>query len=68
MATKTYDPVVRVSHLSKSYGNITALLDVSFDIYPGEILAKEAIKTGKNWTAASHILWMPMPKPESFWL
>lgn len=39
MAAKTYDPVVRVSHLSKSYGNITALLDVSLDIYAGEILA-----------------------------
>ncbi len=39
MANKTYNPVVRVSHLSKSYGNITALLDVSLDIYAGEILA-----------------------------
>ncbi|MGI6492042.1 MAG: ATP-binding cassette domain-containing protein [Pelotomaculum sp.] len=39
MATKTASPVVRVSHLSKSYGNITALLDVSLDIYAGEILA-----------------------------
>ncbi|MGR6836955.1 ATP-binding cassette domain-containing protein [Syntrophomonas erecta] len=38
MAT-TYNPVVRVSHLNKSYGNITALLDVSLDIYAGEILA-----------------------------
>ncbi len=39
MAAKTFSPVVRVSHLNKSYGNITALLDVSLDIYPGEILA-----------------------------
>lgn len=39
MATKTCNPVVRVSHLSKLYGNITALLDVSLDIYAGEILA-----------------------------
>lgn len=39
MATKSYNPVVRVSHLSKSYGNITALLDVSLDIFAGEILA-----------------------------
>ncbi|MDD4802962.1 MAG: ATP-binding cassette domain-containing protein [Syntrophomonas sp.] len=39
MITKTFDPVVRVSHLSKSYGNITALRDVSLDIYTGEILA-----------------------------
>ena len=39
MATKSYNPVVRISHLSKSYGNITALLDVSLDIFPGEILA-----------------------------
>lgn len=39
MAAKTFNPVVRVSHLSKSYGNITALLDVSLDIYAGEILA-----------------------------
>ncbi|MGI6120082.1 MAG: ATP-binding cassette domain-containing protein [Desulfosporosinus sp.] len=33
------NPVVRISHLSKSFGNITALLDVSLDIYSGEILA-----------------------------
>ena len=39
MATKTYNSVVRVSHLSKSYGNITALRDVSLNIYAGEILA-----------------------------
>ncbi len=39
MAAKTDNPVVRVSHLSKSYGNITALLDVSLDIYAGQILA-----------------------------
>lgn len=39
MSTKTNQPIVRISHLSKSYGNITALLDVSLDIYPGEILA-----------------------------
>lgn len=39
MATKTHNPMVRISHLNKSYGNITALLDVSLDIYAGEILA-----------------------------
>ncbi|MGI6548475.1 MAG: ATP-binding cassette domain-containing protein [Syntrophomonadales bacterium] len=31
--------MVSVSHLSKSYGNITALLDVSLDIHAGQILA-----------------------------
>lgn len=39
MTTNTKNPAVRISHLSKSYGNITALRDVSLDIYAGEILA-----------------------------
>lgn len=39
MTTKPNGSVIRISHLSKSYGNITALRDVSLDIYPGEILA-----------------------------
>lgn len=36
---KSDNPVVRISHLSKSFGNIIALQDVSLDIYSGEILA-----------------------------
>lgn len=39
MTTKHNGSVIRISHLSKSYGNISALRDVSLDIYPGEILA-----------------------------
>ncbi len=30
--------VVRVSHLTKRYGSVTALSDVSFSIRPGEVL------------------------------
>lgn len=33
------DPIAKITHLSKSYGNIEALRDVSLEIYPGEILA-----------------------------
>lgn len=39
MATDTPDPVVRISHLSKTYGNITAMHNISLDIYNSEILA-----------------------------
>lgn len=39
MTTKPISPAIRISHMSKSYGNVTALRDVSLDIYPGEILA-----------------------------
>lgn len=31
-------PVLRVAHVSKFYGHIRALSDVSFDIYPGEVV------------------------------
>ncbi|HEX6219880.1 MAG TPA: ABC transporter ATP-binding protein [Acidimicrobiia bacterium] len=30
-------PVISVSHLSKSYGNLVAVSDVSFEVYEGEI-------------------------------
>ena len=39
MSAAKKNPVVQNFHLSKSYGNITALQDVSLDIYTGEILA-----------------------------
>ncbi|MGS0764816.1 ATP-binding cassette domain-containing protein [Syntrophomonas curvata] len=39
MCSKVQNPVVSISHLSKSYGKINALLDVNLDIYAGEILA-----------------------------
>lgn len=39
MTTNIKNPAVRILHLSKSYGNITALCDVNLEIYPGEILA-----------------------------
>jgi simple sugar transport system ATP-binding protein len=31
-------PVLRIEHVSKSYGHIAALQDVSFEIHPGEIV------------------------------
>lgn len=34
----TETPVLRVSHVSKFYGHIRALNDVSLDIYPGEVI------------------------------
>lgn len=39
MSLQRTKPMVKVSHLSKSYGNIEALRDVSLEIYSGEILA-----------------------------
>jgi ABC-type sugar transport system ATPase subunit len=33
------EPAIKIAHLSKSFGNIEALRDVSLDIYSGEILA-----------------------------
>ena len=33
------EPVIKIYHLSKSFGNIEALIDVSLEIYTGEILA-----------------------------
>ena len=33
------DPLVDVTHLSKMYGEKTAVADISFTVQPGEILA-----------------------------
>jgi len=32
-------PILRVQHLEKSYGDHLALTDASFDLWPGEVLA-----------------------------
>ncbi|MGA2479620.1 MAG: ATP-binding cassette domain-containing protein, partial [Spirochaetia bacterium] len=32
-------PLLKVSHITKHFANVTALDDVSFDLHPGEILA-----------------------------
>ncbi len=39
MSTQVAEPIVKIAHLSKSYGNIEALHDVNLEIYSGEILA-----------------------------
>lgn len=36
---RTTEPIIKITHLSKSFGNIEALIDVSLEIYAGEILA-----------------------------
>jgi ABC-type branched-subunit amino acid transport system ATPase component len=35
----TRDPLITVSNLAKRFGGLTAVEDMSFDLYPGEILA-----------------------------
>ena len=30
-------PTITVNHISKSFGDVKAVNDVSFDVYPGEI-------------------------------
>lgn len=37
MRATTFQPTVRVSRLSKAFGDIQAVADVSFEVYPGEI-------------------------------
>lgn len=32
-------PVIHATHLSKRYGDVQAVKEISFDIYPGEIFA-----------------------------
>lgn len=44
MATDTPDPVVRISHLSKKYGNITAMHNISLDIYNSEKILMEQLE------------------------
>ncbi len=39
MSIQSIAPLVKIAHLTKSYGNIEALRGVSLDIYAGEILA-----------------------------
>ena len=33
------DKIIEISHLSKSYGDIKAVNDLSFGVYPGELFA-----------------------------
>jgi len=39
MSNQNIEPAIKIAHLSKSFGNIVALRDVSLEIYAGEILA-----------------------------
>jgi len=39
MSNQSIKPTIEIAHLSKSFGNIEALCDVSLEIYSGEILA-----------------------------
>jgi ABC-type sugar transport system ATPase subunit len=39
MSNQKREPIVRIVHLSKSYGNIKALSNINLEIYSGEILA-----------------------------
>jgi len=39
LSNQSMEPTIKIAHLSKSFGNIEALRNVSLDIYSGEILA-----------------------------
>ena len=39
MPVDTQSPILRVTGLNKSYGDRTALIDASFELWPGEVLA-----------------------------
>ncbi|TEB15198.1 Arabinose import ATP-binding protein AraG [Pelotomaculum sp. FP] len=39
MSRKSKDPTIKITHLSKSFGNVEALRNVSLEINSGEILA-----------------------------
>jgi len=39
LSNQSMEPTIKIAHLSKSFGNIEALRDVSLDIYSGKILA-----------------------------
>lgn len=39
MPNQSIEPTIKITHLSKSFGNIVALRDVDLEIYSGEILA-----------------------------
>lgn len=32
------EPIVKIEQLTKKFGNTTALKDVSFEVYPGEVV------------------------------
>ncbi|HTJ59121.1 MAG TPA: phosphonate C-P lyase system protein PhnK [Devosiaceae bacterium] len=38
LATKTRSPLMRVSNVSKSFGDVAACKDISFTLYPGEVI------------------------------
>ena len=55
------DKIIEISHLSKSYGDIKAVNDLSFSVYRGELFAFLGVNGAGN-----RVRWMTN-KPDRIW-
>jgi ABC-type multidrug transport system ATPase subunit len=58
-------PVIRVQHLTRHYGKITAVNDLSFEVYPGQVFGLAGPNGSGKTTALSMILSLVKPNSGS---
>ncbi len=62
------EPLLKVNHLSKTFGTLTALHDLSFDVYPGEVVGLAGRSGAGKSVLAMILAGLYAPSEGEIWL